>query len=62
MGDSKVVKPIQFLTSFAMQHIENTFDAQDGEVVIEPPDDIRRRFYLFGYLVNHFFHHHTFVR
>jgi hypothetical protein len=62
MRGSKVSKPTQFLIPFAMQHIENTFDAQDGVVVTKPLDGIQHNFYLFSYPVDDFFNNHVSIR
>jgi hypothetical protein len=43
---SQVVKSCQFLTPFAVWHVENALDTQNGEVVIQSPDCIWHSFPL----------------
>jgi hypothetical protein len=61
-GSGKVAKPIQLLTSFAVQHVKNGLNAQDGEVVIKLPDSVRHNLHLPNNPMNHLFYLCTFVR
>jgi hypothetical protein len=60
-GSGKVTKPIQLLTSFAIQHVKNTLNTQDGEVVVKPLDSVRHSLHLPNNPVNHLFYLCTFV-
>jgi hypothetical protein len=56
------MKLTQLSTSFAVQHIQNAFNPQNNEVIIELPDNVRHGFYLPGNPVDHLLYLRAFAR